>query len=171
MRTAAASITIDRPLEDVRAYLLDIGTRPEFAPTLFRDFRLTRVESQGVGAGARYRLHRKMRDRYAGTTITRSDAEGVLEEGSTGRGGRVKMAIEWQLTEQPGGATKVDWLIETYPTNIADRTREFRMRGQLRRRMRSSLRRLRAILEQSPSAVRGDRATINGMDPSYVPNP
>lgn len=171
MRTAAATITIDRPLEDIRAYLLDIGTRPEFAPRIFHDFRLTRVESAGIGAGARYRLHRKLRDRYAGTTITESKGGRILEQGSTGRGGRVELAIEWQLSEQPGGATKVDWLIETYPQNLADRIREFRMRGQLKRRMRSSLRRLRPILEHTPGAQRGERATINGMDPGYVPNP
>lgn len=171
MRTARANITIDRPEEAVRGYLLDIGTRPEFASALFRDFRLTRIESQGVGAGARYRLHRKMRDRYAGTTITQSNAEGILEEGSTGRGGRVKLAIEWQLTEQPGGSTRIDWLIETYPTNFADKIREFRMRGQTRRKMRTSLRKMRGILEEAPGAQRGDRATVNGLDPEWVPNP
>ncbi|MGB1583508.1 MAG: hypothetical protein ACPHCI_06945, partial [Solirubrobacterales bacterium] len=70
MRAARAKITIDRPIDEVYDYLLDIGTRPEFAPNVFLDFRLSRVESKGVGAGARYRLHRKLRDRYAGTTLT-----------------------------------------------------------------------------------------------------
>lgn len=172
MRSAQAKITIDRPAEEVYEYLLDIASRTEFAPDVFRELRLARVESKGIGAGARYRLHRKLRDRYAGTTITEAaSGERILEEGSTGRGGRVGMAIEFLLEGQPGGPTKVTWIIETYPLNPADRLREFRMRGPLRRRMRRGLKRLRAILEGAPDAVRGERTTVGGMDPNYVPNP
>jgi len=98
MRSAQATITIGRTPEEIFEYLLDIGSRPEFAPSVFHDFRLSRVESYGVGAGARYRLHRKLRDRYAGTTITKAVlGQRVLEEGSTGRGGRVGLAIEFAL--------------------------------------------------------------------------
>lgn len=172
MRPARAKITIDRPLEDVYEYLLDIGSRPEFAPTIFLDFRLARIESYGLGAGARYRLHRKIRDRYAGSTITVAvPGERILEEGSTGRGGRVPLAIEYLLEEVPGGATKVEWTIETHPLNIADRIREIRFRRHFKGRMPRSLRRLRGILEQAPNTPRGDRPTVGGMDPSYVPNP
>jgi hypothetical protein len=172
MRSAQAQLTIDRTPEEIYEYLLDIGSRPEFAPTVFRDFRLSRVESYGLGAGARYRLHRKLRDRYAGTTITEAESgQRILEEGSTGRGGRVNMATEFVLEEQPGGGTKVTWILETYPMNPADRLREFGMRRQLKRRMKTSLRRLRGILEGAPGAQRGERPTVGGMDPSYVPNP
>lgn len=172
MRSAKAQLTIDRPIEEVYDYLLDIGSRPEFAPTIFRDFRLARVESKGVGAGARYRLHRKLRDRYAGTTITEAvPGERILEEGSTGRGGRVPMAIEYVLEELPGGATKVEWTIETYPLNPADRIREFRFRSQTRRKMPASLRRLRSILEKTPGVAPGERTTVAGLDAGYFPNP
>lgn len=172
MRPARASITIDRPILEVYEYLLDIGSRPEFAPTIFRDFRLARVEPKGVGAGARYRLHRKLRDRYAGTTITEAvPGERILEEGSTGRGGRVPLAIEYILEELPGGPTRVEWTFETHPLNLADQIREFRFRGKVKRKMPSSLRRLRGILEQTPTATAGERATVAGLDPRYVPNP
>ncbi len=172
MRSAQAKITIDRPPEAIHEYLLDIASRPEFAPSIFHDFRLARVESYGVGAAARYRLHRKMRDRYAGTTITESvPGQRLLEEGSTGRGGRVGMAIEFLLDEQPGGSTRVTWTIETYPLNPADRIRETGMRRQIRSKMPRSLKRLRDILEESANATRGERPTIGGMDPNWVPNP
>ena len=173
MRSAQAKITIDRPPEEIYEYLLDIGSRTEFAPELFREFHLTRVESKGIGAGARYRLHRKLRDRYAGTTITRPfRGQRILEEGSTGRGGRVGMAAEFLLEEQSGGATKVTWILETYPMNPADRLREFGERRQIQapHEARRS-RRLRGILEGAPGAVRGERPTVAGLDPSYVPNP
>lgn len=172
MRSAQGKITIDRSPEAIHRYLLDISSRPEFAPAIFHDFRLARVESSGVGAAARYRLHRKLRDRYAGTTITESEPGlRLLEEGSTGRGGRVRMAIEYLLEEQPGGSTRIYWTIETYPVHLADRIREFGMRRQIRRRMPRSLRRLRDILEESPGAARGDRPSVGGLDPSWIPNP
>ncbi|MGB0872299.1 MAG: SRPBCC family protein [Solirubrobacterales bacterium] len=172
MRVARAKITIDRPIDEVYDYLLDIGTRPEFAPNVFLDFRLSRIESKGLGAGARYRLHRKLRDRYAGTTLTEAvPGERILEEGSTGRGGRVPLAIEYMLEEQPGGPTKVEWAIESHPLNLVDQIREFRFHAKIRRKMPSALRRLRGILEQTPNASRGERATVAGLDSNYVPNP
>jgi hypothetical protein len=172
MRPARAKITIDRPIDEVYAYLLDIGSRPEFAPTIFLDFRLSRVESQGLGAGARYRLHRKIRDRFAGSTITVAvPGQRILEEGSTGRGGRVPLAIEYLLEEVPGGATKVEWAFETHPLNLADQIREIRFRRHFKGRMPRSLRRLRDILEGTQNVAKGDRATVGGMDSSYVPNP
>jgi hypothetical protein len=172
VRSAQATITIDQKPELIFEYLLDISSRTEFAPELFREFYLTRVEPKGVGAGARYRLHRKLRDRYAGSTITEAvSGQRILEEGSTGRGGRVGLAQEFLLEEQSGGATKVTWIFETYPMNPTDRLREFGERRQIGRRMKRGIKRLRGILEASPDAVRGDRATVAGLDPSYVPNP
>lgn len=172
MRSAQAKITIDRSPEEVYEYLLDYGSRPEFAPLIYRDLRLARVESYGLGAGGRFRLHRKIRDRYAGTTITEGvPGQRLLEQGSTGRGGRVGMAVEFLLEEAPGAGTRVTWIIETYPLNPADRIRETGMRRQIKRRMKGSLHRLRGILEGAPDAQRGERPTVGGMDPSYVPNP
>ncbi|MBI2690781.1 MAG: SRPBCC family protein [Solirubrobacterales bacterium] len=172
MRSAQAQITIDRSPEEIYEYLLDIASRPEFAPELFREFHLARVESKGIGAGARYRLHRKLRDRYAGTTITEGiPGQRLLEEGSTGRGGRVGMAAEFLLEEQPGGATKVTWILELYPMNPVDRMREIGQRRQINRRMKRGIRRLRGILEGVQSSVPGERPTVAGLDLTYVPNP
>ncbi|MFY9469206.1 MAG: SRPBCC family protein [Solirubrobacterales bacterium] len=167
-----AQITIDRPIDEVYDYLLDIGSRPEFAPELFRDFRLTRVESHGRGAGARYRLHRKLRDRNAGTTIVEARPfELILEQGSTGRAGRVPLAVEYALEELPGGPTRVHVAFQTHPLNPADQLREWGLRRHIRRLLHRSLRRLRDILEGSPRTHRGGRPTIAGMDGGYVPNP
>jgi hypothetical protein len=172
MRSAKAKINVDRSPAEVYAYLIDYASRSEFAPKVYRELRLARIESEGLGAGGRFRLHRKLRDRYAGTTVTEAVVgERILEEGSTGRGGRVGMAAEFLLEELPGGTTSLTWVIETYPGNFADRLREFGMRGQIRRQMRRSIRRLRAILEEAPDALPGERPTVGGLDPVHVPNP
>lgn len=171
MRSAKATIRVDRPVDEVYDYLTDYASRPEFAPTVYRDLRLARIEPEGLGAGGRFRLHRKLRDRYAGTTITEASRPGrILEEGSTGRAGRVGMAVEYLLEDLAGRGTRVQWIIETYPKNATDRLREFGLRRQLRRRMGASLRRLRGILEASPDATRGSRPTVGGMDRFHFPN-
>lgn len=172
MRPVRAKITIDRPAGEVFDYLLDIAARPEFAPDLFLDFRLTRVESRGAGAGARYRLHRKLRDRFAGTTIVRATpGELILEEGSTGRAGRVPLVIEYLLEELPGGITRVQAGVETRPLNPADKLREFGLRRRFKARLPRAMRRLRDILERSPNASAGNRPTVAGIDAGYVSNP
>lgn len=172
MRPVRTAITMDRPIDEIFDYLLDIASRPEFAPDLFLDFRLTRIESYGQGAGARFRLHKKIRDRYAGTTIVEAKPFDLIrEEGSTGRAGRVPLVIEWRLDGLAGGATKVEAAVATNPSNVVDQLRERGLRRHVRHRLPRVLRRMRDILEGSPSVRQGERPTVNGMDPRYVPNP
>ncbi|MBI4898075.1 MAG: hypothetical protein HY827_06885 [Actinobacteria bacterium] len=172
MRPIRAKITIDRPGAEVYDYLLDIGSRPEFAPDIFLDFRLSRVESHGHGAGARFRFHPKLRERFAGTTITRAEPFGwILEEGSTGRSGRVPLLIEYLLDERSSGVTVVQMSIQTCPLLPSDRLREYGLRRHLKRRLPRAARRLRDILEGAPKVRRGERPTVAGIDSDYVPNP
>ncbi|MBK5229857.1 MAG: SRPBCC family protein [Thermoleophilia bacterium] len=172
MRSVSATITIDRPADEVYDYLLDIASRPEFAPDLFLDFRLSRIESYGQGAGARFRLHPKLRERFAGTTIVQAKPfELILEEGSTGRTGRVPLTIEYLLDGQPDGTTHVRTSIETSPLLLPDRVREYGLRRNVKRRLPRAMRRLRDILEGVPKARHGDRPTVAGVGPNYVPNP
>ena len=46
------SVSIGRPREEVFAYLSDIANHPEFSDHYLEQFRLTRVDSVGPGAGA-----------------------------------------------------------------------------------------------------------------------
>jgi hypothetical protein len=50
------AVTIDRPRDEVFDYLSDIANHPEFSDHYLKDWRLTRVDSVGRGAGARFRL-------------------------------------------------------------------------------------------------------------------
>ncbi|MBJ7347964.1 MAG: hypothetical protein JHC87_05270 [Thermoleophilaceae bacterium] len=172
MRAVRAKISIDRPADEIYEYLLDIASRPEFAGDLFLDFRLTRVESYGKGAGARFRLDKRMRDRFAGLTVTQATPfSAIVEEGSTGRGGRVPLRMEYDLAESTSGLTTVTFTIATSPSKFEDRMREFGMHRALSARATRVTRRLRDILEGAPRAPKGDRPTVGGMDLHHVPNP
>src|SRR5207253_1871580 len=50
------SIVIARPRDEVFAYLVDIANHWEFTDHFIEDFHLTREDSIGVGAGARFAL-------------------------------------------------------------------------------------------------------------------
>jgi uncharacterized protein YndB with AHSA1/START domain len=45
------NVTIDRPREEVFAYLADVANHPEFTDHYRKDWRLTRENSEGRGGG------------------------------------------------------------------------------------------------------------------------
>src|SRR4051812_23846164 len=57
------TVTIDRPREEIFAYLSDIANHPEFSDHYRRDWRLLREDSVGRGAGARFKRHARF-DRF-----------------------------------------------------------------------------------------------------------
>ena len=56
MDPVTVSVNIGRPREEVFAYLADIANHAEFSDHYVEQFRLTRLDSVGRGAGARFRL-------------------------------------------------------------------------------------------------------------------
>ena len=64
MDPVTVEITIDRPRGEVFEYLADIANHAEFTDHFLVDWRLTREESYGQGAGARYRVKAPL-NRYA----------------------------------------------------------------------------------------------------------
>ena len=70
MDPVTANVLIDRPREEVFDYLADIANHAEFTDHYLKDFRLTREQSYGRGAGARYRVDMPLnRFPWADTTI------------------------------------------------------------------------------------------------------
>ncbi len=59
MDPVSSSITIGRPREEVFDYLADIANHPEFTDHFLTEWRLTRVDSYGRGAGARFRVDKR----------------------------------------------------------------------------------------------------------------
>src|SRR5436305_1096509 len=56
MDPVSVSVTIARPREEVFEYLADVANHAEFCDHYLVDWRLTREDSYGRGAGARFRV-------------------------------------------------------------------------------------------------------------------
>jgi len=158
-------VNIDRPREEVFAYLSDVANHPEFTDHFLKSWRLTREQSEGRGAGARYRQGARF-DRFGYYDLSLAELEPPYRIVAVGRGGkynRIKTYHEWTL-EPTSGGTRLEYMYETEPALRTDRFIETvsGRRGWFRRNAGKALRRLQSILEENRD--RGARATIAGLD-------
>jgi uncharacterized protein YndB with AHSA1/START domain len=163
MDPVTVSTTIDRPREEVFAYLADIANHPEFTDHYLVDWRLTREDSVGRGAGARFKFKAPLnRFNHADVTLIEVDApRRIVEAGRGGKYNRVRLRAVYELEQGSGGTTNVTFMMETKPALLSDRLVEMMgLRGWFKRKSAKGLRRLRSILEDGED--RGQRATIGG---------
>ena len=93
------SVTIDRPREEVFAYLSDIANHPEFSDHYRKDWRLLREDSVGRGAGARFKRHARF-DRFGYYDINLAELDPPYRIIGVGRGGkynRIETFEQWTL--------------------------------------------------------------------------
>jgi uncharacterized protein YndB with AHSA1/START domain len=164
MVPVTVSTNVARPREEVFAYLADIANHPEFTDHFLVDWHLTREQSYGRGAGARFRFTAP-RQRFDWADVTLIEVRPPYRIVGAGRGGkfnRVRLLTTYTLSPAPGGQTKVEMTLETEPATLADRIVEaLGFRGWVRRKTGRAMRRLRSILEEGEQ--RGARATIAGL--------
>jgi uncharacterized protein YndB with AHSA1/START domain len=157
------SVTIARPREEVFAYLADMANHPEFTDHFMVDWRLTREDSVGQGAGARYRLEAPF-NRFPwgdSTFVELEPPRRIVEVGRTGKYNRIRTLGIYELDPAAGGGTRVSFTFQSEPKMLSDKLLEsFGARTWLRRKLAKSMRRLRSILEEDRE--RGARATIAG---------
>ncbi|MGH2970042.1 MAG: SRPBCC family protein [Solirubrobacteraceae bacterium] len=163
MDPVTTSVIIGRPREEVFDYLADIANHPEFSDHYLKDWRLTRVDSVGRGAGARFRLDAPFQ-RFGWADMTFIEVDRPFRIVAAGRGGkfnRNKTYTTWTLTPS-GQGTRLEHSTETEPALPTDRIMEsFGLRGWFRRGSHKALRRLQSILEENGD--RGARATVAGL--------
>jgi uncharacterized protein YndB with AHSA1/START domain len=150
MGPVSAEIEIDVPRQRAFEAIADLSLRPAFTDHFLTDFHLTRIESTGVGAGARFRIAVRPRRIWMDTTIAESDEpHRLVEHGRGGRVNRIPSTTLWELTEGPGALTKVRVSYWTEPSNPIDRALELLSGASIpyERRWREALRRLREQLE------------------------
>ena len=155
--------TISRPREEVFEYLADIANHAEFTDHYLVDWRLTREDSYGTGAGARFRMKAPL-SRFAWADMTFAEMQPPYRIVARGRGGkynRIRMLGSYTLSPGPSGTTRVESTFETVPVMPSDRLLEaIGGSAWTRRKTRKAMRRLRTILEEGRD--RGMRATIAG---------
>jgi uncharacterized protein YndB with AHSA1/START domain len=159
------SVTIDKPREEVFEYLADIANHGEFMDHFLKDWRLTRVESYGQGAGVRFRSDARF-DRFGWGEMNFLEVEYPRRIVAVGRGGkfnRIETYAEWVIEPAGGGATRVELTWESDPPLPSDKLIEA-VAGRkrwFRRGAKKALKRLRAILEEGRQ--RGTRASVAGL--------
>jgi uncharacterized protein YndB with AHSA1/START domain len=155
------STTISRPREEVFEYLADIANHAEFTDHYLTDWRLTREDSYGAGAGARFRIKAPL-SRFSWADMTFAEVQPpfrILERGRGGKFNRIRMLGTYTLQPGSGNSTKVEYTLETVPVMLSDRLMEmFGGRAWTKRKATKAMRRLRDILEENRS--RGRRASV-----------
>jgi uncharacterized protein YndB with AHSA1/START domain len=159
----SSEVVIARPREEVFEYLADIANHPEFTDHYLKNWHLTREDSYGQGAGARFKVDAPL-SRFAWADATFSEVEPprrIVERGRTGKYNRILTRGVYELEDAPGGATRVRFTLETKPKMLSDKLLEaLGARGWFKRKNAKAMRRLRSILEEDLD--RGRRVTVAG---------
>ena len=155
-------ITIARPREEVWEYLADIANHAEFTDHFLVDWRLTREDTYGEGAGARWKSKAPLqRFPWGDTTIVEAERpRRIVEVGRTGKYNRIRTIGVYELERAAGNGTHVRFTFESEPKLPSDRLLERIDAAWTKRNLRKELRRLQSILEEDYD--RGKRPTIAG---------
>lgn len=166
MGPVSAEVEIDVPRERVFEAIGDLALRPAFLDHFVSGFHLTRIESAGIGAGARFRFSAGPRAVWVDTTIEEiEEPHRVLEHGRGGRANRIPSTTLWELIEGPGSLTSVRVSYWTEPSNPIDRALEVFTAASFfhERHWREAMRRLRDLLEAEELGSR--RVAVAGGNP------
>jgi len=157
------STFISAPREQVFDYLQDIANHREFTDHYLVDWHLTRLDSVGRGAGARFRV-KAPGNRFSWADVTFVEVERphrIVEAGRTGKNNRIRTLGVYELAPAALGGTSLRFTVQTMPATISDRLLEsLGARAWLKRKTARAMRRLRAILEGEEA--RGNRVTVAG---------
>jgi uncharacterized protein YndB with AHSA1/START domain len=164
MEPVTLSTTIAKPREEVFEYLADVANHQEFTDHCLVDWHLTREDSYGPGAGARYRVKSRF-DRFSYGDLTLAEVqppERIVATGHAGRFNRIRTRSEWRLQDAGAGRTEVTFMTQTEPATQSDRLMEkfLRVPAATTRCHRRALDRLTSILEAGEG--RGARTTLSG---------
>lgn len=172
MGPVSAEIEIDVPRARAFELIGDLSRRPAFTDHLLEDFRLTRIEPSGVGAGARFRFCHWPRSFWADTAIVEFEPpHRIVEEGRGGRGNRIPTRTVWELTGGAGTLTRVRVSFLTASANPVDRALE-KLSGtepRQERAWREALRRLRDLLESEAGQQPGLSVAGGNPHPTGIP--
>ncbi len=161
MDPVTVTTVISAPREQVFDYLEDIANHEEFCDHYLVDWHLTRIDSVGRGAGARFRV-KAPGSRFSWADVTFVEVERpykIVEAGRTGKYNRIRTLGVYELAPGPSDSTRVRFTLQTVPVTLSDRLMEsFGARGWTKRKNARAMRRLRGIIERGEG--RGHRVTV-----------
>jgi uncharacterized protein YndB with AHSA1/START domain len=163
MDAVTTSVIIDAPRERVFEYLEDLANHPEFTDHYLVDWRLTREDSVGRGAGARFRIAAPG-NRFGWGDVTFVEVEAprrIVEAGRSGKGNRIRTLGVYELAEGIHGTTRVQFTLQTESPVLFDKIMAA-LGGQawVKRQSAKAMRRLRDVIERGAGS--GRRVTIAG---------
>ena len=163
MQPCTISQKIDRPPAVVFDYLSDLANYSEFTEHFLKDWRMTREETFGLGAGGRF--HEDLpfdRFGWGDMAITEFKALSLIVlVGCGGKYNRIRTLTAFELSDNGDGGTEVRLTVETRPVLPSDKMIGAAGQDRARRRgWRKAMKRLSRILEDG--SARGPRATIAG---------
>jgi uncharacterized protein YndB with AHSA1/START domain len=163
MDAVTTSVIIDAPRERVFEYLEDLANHPEFTDHYLVDWRLTREDSVGRGAGARFRIAAPG-NRFGWGDVTFVEVEAprrIVEAGRSGKGNRIRTLGVYELAEGIHGTTRVQFTLQTESAVLSDKIMAA-LGGQawVKRQNAKAMRRLRDVIERGAGS--GRRVTIAG---------
>lgn len=156
---------ISAPREQVFEFLIDVSNRVAWMDHFLKDFRLTRVQPVGVGAGAAFKIASPLFPQRAEYQIVDVESPRLIRErGRIGRWGRTTGYTEWELADSYG-STELMVTVWTDPGIRWDGIKEsLGARPWLKRQMGHALKRLRTIFEEQPQRPLA-RAGVAGYEP------
>jgi uncharacterized protein YndB with AHSA1/START domain len=163
MDAVTTSVIIDAPRERVFAYLEDLANHPQFTDHYLVDWRLTREDSVGTGAGARFRIAAPG-NRFGWGDVTFAEVEAprrIVEVGRSGKANRIRTLGVYELVEGMHGTTRVQFTLQTDSPVLSDKIADvLGGRAWVKRQNAKAMRRLRDAIERGVGA--GRRVTVAG---------
>jgi uncharacterized protein YndB with AHSA1/START domain len=156
-------VVIARPREEIFEYLADVANHAEFNDHFIVDWRLTREDTYGYGAGARYRVKTPLnRFPWADSTVIEFERpRKIVEAGRAGKFNRIRTLGVYELEPDAGGTTRVTFTLIVEPKTLSDKfLQSLGAHSWTKRKLAKSMRRLRDILEDDHG--RGTRPTVAG---------
>jgi uncharacterized protein YndB with AHSA1/START domain len=155
------STNIALPREQVFEYLSDIANHAEFTDHYLVDWHLTRIDTVGTGAGARFRVKAPL-NRFAWADMTIAELHPpfkIVERGRGGKFNRIRMIGTYEIVERHAGGSEVNYTFETNASVPSDRLAEILGgRSWTRHQAKRAMKRLRSILEDGRK--RGTRPSV-----------
>jgi Polyketide cyclase / dehydrase and lipid transport len=137
LKPVTVTVTIDRPREQIHAFLDDLMNHEAFTDHFLTNYTRTEtgIRVKGKGGGG-----------WMEITPVESTLDRIVEEGRSGRGGRRHTKGIYTLEPRDGG-TVVSFTNEIEPAGLGDRLAAPLIRAYLRRQNLRALERLKEQLE------------------------